>query len=147
MVKIQRKTTRISVFVFLLFTIFIFSAKPAVSDVLFIGERTVAEHRGLIDDEVRGPEDLSAQGALDELFVGEAIVDEELGTENINAVAILTGEVREKLENVNAAIHVAVNEIVSAGIGVEKQWPFALAGLLFVMLMMRFRRRGRKSKF
>ena len=143
----QKRLAIISLITFLVFTLFAFAGSHAYGDVIFIGgsadmervEEELTTARAVISGEL----DPSLAVPLDgEEFAGDASLKEEP-----TPMALFVSLFREKSRNAGVRIDSALREIASANMGSENQWPLALVGLLFLMLMVRFRRRARKSRF
>ena len=126
---------------FLFIVLLVSSSTVAYADVLYIGEPEDAASAG--DDEA-----LLESFEIDELFVDvEHVVDEATPVKKSNPVAVLTGSVNKKIKGVGNAVDVALRGRINSAFAVQNQWPFLLAGLLFLMLLMRLKRRTRKNKF
>ncbi len=137
---IQQRISLRTVFGFLVITLLASSATAAYGDVFFLGE---ARDTGFVENEVTSQESL----AFDAFFEDEEPVDEARVTKASNPVVVLSSVIRMKLDGVGSAVDVAFRESINTTYGRQNQWPILLAGLLFLMLVMRLRRRTRKSKF
>ncbi|MEE9542188.1 MAG: hypothetical protein V3V95_00205, partial [Thermodesulfobacteriota bacterium] len=61
----------------------------------------------------------------------------------LNAVS----EFKQKVNGIGSAVNMAARDVVGTSANVEISLPFALAGLFFLMLMLRFKKRSKKSRF
>ena len=52
-----------------------------------------------------------------------------------------------KVNGAGSAVNSAVRDIAASGVNQENNMVFALAGLFFLFLMLRFRKRSKKSRF
>lgn len=140
MATIKNRVFLISVCTLLAFTIFASSGKRAFADVLLVSQRGEA---GFVEDDATGQEAL----ADDLLNVDEEVQGEVKEAKGAKQIVALFAASKEKLKKVSVAKDVALRDLTNAIAMSSHQWPFALVALLLVMLMMRFRRRSRKSKF
>jgi hypothetical protein len=139
----KEKITFIYVVTFLAFFIVLSSGQSVFGDVLFIGETNHSGDMGTTSDDPVSSEDFTA----DTHFEDEEFEDKKSHVKVTNPVAVFSAAVKEILNKTGAVVSDAFRSITDAVALSDNQWPIALAGLLFLMLMMRFRKRARKTKF
>lgn len=133
---IQQRISLIIVFIFMGITLLLSSATVVYGDVLFLGD---AREAGIVENEVTS--EVTSFDA-DSLFA-----DESTPAKASNPMAILSGVIHKKLNGAGNSIDVVLRDSVNGVSARQNQWPLFLAGLLFLMLVMRLKRRTRKSKF
>jgi hypothetical protein len=123
MITIQQRILGKALFGFLIIILLASLAPSAHADVLFIGE----------------PEEAAVEG--------DEFTDEAAMKKKSNPVAVLSGAVNKKLKGVTNSVDVALRGSLNTTSASREQWPVILAALLFLMLLMKLRRRSKKNRF
>jgi hypothetical protein len=146
MCTIQQRLSLTGVVALLMLVLFASSGRQAFADVLFIGGSSKDDiKQEALAEKAQEPEELDK--FLDALFVDEEFIDDDSTVKAPNPVAVLSTSIRERLDGMGSVMDITLRSLTHAAASENGQWTFPVAGLLFLMLMMRFRRRTKKSKF
>jgi hypothetical protein len=92
-----------------------------------------------------GEESLIEEGgtAIEEAFDSAESIHDNRVSEAANAV----GEFKQKINGLGSAVNHAARDAAGGSLNVEIKLPFILAAFLFIMLMLKFRKKTKKAKF
>ncbi len=89
-------------------------------------------------------DDLYIEGSVqEEIFDGDAVLEDIQPQKRANPVVVF----KNQLKGITSAVNTAARDIAAGGINTENNFAFVLAGLFFLMLMVRFRKRSKRHKF